>query len=292
VPAAIRIADLTFSYPTLLPDQETTPALRHINLEIERGEFVALVGPVGAGKTTLCLSLNGLVPQVSNGNFDGVVHVEGLNTVEQPAAAIARRVGMVFEDAEVQLFNASVEDEIAFGLEELAWTPADIEARIDWALEKVRLAGFRHRSPRTLSGGEQKRLAVATVLAIAPPILVLDEPTAGLDPRGKREVMDVIDGLAEEKRSTVVIASQDPEIVARYADRVILLQEGEIRFDGAPAELYARLAAEPELSVGIPQMAELASLLVESYPDLPAFLHVDAAYDAIGDLLSVRGRTS
>ena len=290
--AAITIADLTFAYPTPLPEQEATPALRHIDLTIEAGKFVALVGPIGAGKTTLCLCLNGLAPQTTGGNFQGEVSVLGLDSTRYSVADIARYVGMVFEDAEVQLFNATAEDEIAFGLEELGWTPADIETRIDWALQIVGLDGFRHRSPRTLSGGEQKRLAIATVLATAPPILVLDEPTAGLDPRGKQEVMDVIDGLAEERHSTVVMASQDPEIVARYADRIVFLDQGEIRFDGSPAALYARLAREPEICIGIPQMAEVALLLARSFPDMPRFLSVDTAFDAIRSVLETGGENS
>jgi energy-coupling factor transporter ATP-binding protein EcfA2 len=289
VSAAITIADLTFSYPTPLPDEESTPALRHINLTIEQGQFVALVGPIGAGKTTLCLCLNGLAPQTTGGEFHGEACIHGLNSTRSPVADIARFVGMVFEDAEVQLFNASAEDEIAFGLEELGWAPADIETRIDWALERVGLSGLRHRSPRTLSGGEQKRLAIATVLATAPPILVLDEPTAGLDPRGKQEVMDVIDRLAQERQATVIMASQDPEIVARYAERIIFLHQGQIRFDGQPSAFYARLARDTETCIGLPQMAEVAQILSQPFPDLPPFLSVDAARQAIGDALKARG---
>jgi len=261
VPAAVTITDLSFAYPTTLPDQEPIFALRHVSLIIERGQFVALIGPVGAGKTTLCLSLNGLISHVAGGDFSGQITVDGLDTLQRPVADIARHVGIVFEEAEVQLFNASVEDEIAFGLEELGWPPAAIEERIDWALGEVGLDGFRKRSPRTLSGGEQKRLAIATVLAIEPPIFVLDEPTAGLDPLGKWEVMDVVARLVTERQLTVIMASQDPEIVACYADRVIFLDEGQVILDGSPADVYTRLARTPDISVGIPEMALVSRLL-------------------------------
>lgn len=283
--AAITIADLSFAYPTPLPDQEPIPALRHINLAVPRGQFLALIGPVGAGKTTLCLALNGLVPQVTGGAFHGQVRVGDLDTARDPVAAIARQVGIVFEDAEVQLFNASVEDEIAFDLEGLGWPVAAIEERIDWVLGQVGLGGFRHRSPRSLSGGEQKRLAIATVLAVAPPILVLDEPTAGLDPRGKGEVLGVIDRLAQERQSTVIMASQDAEIVARYADRVILMNEGQIALDGTPAEVYDHLGRAPETCVSIPQMAQVSTLLSKAWGRLPTFLTPQDAYDGVSRAL-------
>ena len=281
MPAAITIADLSYIYPTPLPDQEPTPALHHINLTIERGQFVALIGPVGAGKTTLCLSLNGLIPQVAGGDYSGQVIVDGLDTLQRSVADIARHVGIVFEDAEVQLFNASVEDEIAFGLEELGWSPAAIEERIDWALGEVGLDGFRTRSPRTLSGGEQKRLAIATVLAVAPPIFVLDEPTAGLDPLGKQGVMDVVAHLVAERQSTIIMASQDPEIVARYADRVILLDEGEVILEGSPAELYSTLTRESEVRVGIPEMAVVSRLLAPQIGLSSIFLTPEDAHAAL-----------
>jgi energy-coupling factor transport system ATP-binding protein len=258
---AIEISDLTFAYPPAHPTRPPDPVLRRVSLAIESGAFVALMGPVGAGKSTLCLSLNGLVPQTTGGDFAGRVIVNGLDTQRTPAAEIALHVGMVFQDTEVQLFNASVEDEIAFGLESLGWAPADIETRIDWALEQVGLRGYRQRAPRTLSGGQQKRLAIAAILAMAPPILVLDEPTAGLDPAGTADVLDVIDRLASERRATVVMASQDAEIVARYADRLIILEAGQISADGPPAAIFADLAARPAAGVIPPQMTLLSHLL-------------------------------
>lgn len=277
----IRITDVSFAYPSPLPGHGVVPALRHVSLEIESGSFVALIGPVGAGKTTFCLCLNGIVPSMTGGEFAGDVEVMGMRTSEHSVAELARWVGMVFEDAEVQLFNSSVEDEIAFGLEELGWEPPAIEARIDWALEAVGLQGMRRRNPRQLSGGEQKRLAIATVLAMAPPILVLDEPTAGLDPRGRQEVMQVISRLAKERTATVIMATQDAEMAARFADRVILLDEGRVVDDGTPRAVYGRLAAGRRPAVHVPQMAQVADILNQRLGRRWDFLTSDEALQAL-----------
>lgn len=280
----IRIADVSFAYLSPLPGRGPTPALVHVSLEIEGGAFVALIGPVGAGKTTLCLCLNGIVPHMTGGEFAGSVEVMGMRTSERSVAELARHVGMVFEDAEVQLFNSSVEDEIAFGLEELGWEPQAIEERIDWALEAVGLQGMRRRNPRQLSGGEQKRLAIATVLATAPAILVLDEPTAGLDPRGRQEVMQVISRLAKERTATVIMATQDAEMAARFADRVILLDAGRVADDGSPRQVYARLAASRHATVHIPQMARVAHILNEQLGRRWDFLTPEEALPALSPI--------
>lgn len=277
----IRITDVSFAYPSLAPGRGPTPALAHVSLEIESGAFVALIGPVGAGKTTLCLCLNGIVPQMTGGEFAGDVEVMGMRTSERSVAELARHVGMVFEDAEVQLFNSSVEDEIAFGLEELGWEPQAIEERIDWALGAVGLQGMRRRNPRQLSGGEQKRLAIATVLATAPAILVLDEPTAGLDPRGRQEVMQVISRLAKERTATVIMATQDAEMAARFADRVILLDAGRVVDDGSPRQVYARLATSRRTRVHVPQMARVAHILNERLGRRWDFLTPEEALPAL-----------
>ena len=258
---AIEISDLTFAYAPAHPARPAEPVLCDISLTIAGGEFVALMGPVGAGKSSLCLCLTGLAPQTTGGEFAGRILVNGLDTRRTPAAEIALHAGIVFQDTEVQLFNASVEDEIAFGLESLNWAPADIETRIDWALEQVGLRGYRRRAPRTLSGGQQKRLAIAVVLAMAPPILILDEPTAGLDPAGAADVLDVIDRLAAERHATVVMASQDAEIVARCANRLIVLEQGHVVADGSPAAIFANLAARPAAGVIPPQMTVLSHLI-------------------------------
>lgn len=280
MPAAIQIADLSYSYPAYGPAYPPTPALHHIDLTIDSGQFVALMGAVGAGKSTLCLALNGLIPTERGGDFSGQVHVHGLDTRRHPVAEIATAVGLVFQDAEVQLFNPTVEDEIAFGLEGLGWPAPAIESRIDWALDAVGLAGFRGRSPRSLSGGEAKRLAIATVLAVSPPVLVLDEPTEGLDPLGREEVMEIVRRLADEG-STVIMATQDPEIAAGHADRLILMHAGRIVLDATPREVFLRLADEPARCVGIPQLARAAAGLRRRTGQHFEFLTLDEAWMAL-----------
>lgn len=260
---AISIEHVSFAYAAPWSREKSVPALRDISLEIDEGEFVALIGRLGAGKTTLCLALNGIVPQLAGGAFQGHVQVLGQDTRQVSVPHMARLVGMVFEEAEVQLFNGSVEDEIAFGLEELGWAPADIERRIDWALETVRLQGMRPRNPRQLSGGEQKRLAIAAILAMEPPILVLDEPTAGLDPRGRQEVMEVISQLARQRAATVVMASQDAEAVAQVADRAILLEDGQVVQDGSVRAVYEYVLASEGAGMATPQMGRVAQILRE-----------------------------
>lgn len=282
---AIEIADLFFVYRSPLSEPASAPALDHVSFTIESGQVVALAGPVGAGKSSLCLCLNGIIPHKIGGRFGGRVTVHGLDTADHSVERIAQHVGIVFEDAEVQLFNASVEDEIAFGLEEMGWQADAIEERIEWALEAVGLMGFRHRSPQTLSGGEQKRLAIATVLAAAPSIVVLDEPTAGLDSRGKQEVMQVIEQLVVERHSTVIMASQDPDIIARYADRIILLNDGKVVLDDTVTSAYMRLAGDPTSCIGIPQMATVAHQLTSRMRRSFAFVTPEEGYRSLRGLL-------
>jgi energy-coupling factor transporter ATP-binding protein EcfA2 len=221
---------------------------------------------------------------VMRGDFAGRVTVDGLDTLAVPAAQIATHVGIVFQEPEVMLFNASVEDEVAFGLEGLGWVPAEIEARIDWALGAVGLQGMRHRSPRQLSGGEQHRLAIAAVLAVAPPVLVLDEPTAGLDPAGKATVLDVIDLVAAERSATVVMATQDGEMAARYADRLVALDQGQVLLDGTPPEVFATLTEPGRPRLDIPQMATLAAMLGPALGRRLDFVTPEAARRALAPL--------
>ncbi len=232
-----------------------------MNLEIGRGEFVALLGRVGAGKTTLCMALNGLVPHATGGIFRGDVTVLGRNTKQHPVADLARSVGLVFQDPEIQLTQMRVEDEIAFGPENLGVPSDEIEARVTWALNAVGLDGYRDRSPLRLSGGEKQRVAIAAMLAMRPQVLVLDEPTANLDPAGKAELFNLLARLARERQITILLASQELERVARYADRVLVLQDGRIGLDGPPAEVFSQVARLQEWGVGVPQLAELADLL-------------------------------
>ncbi len=259
--SVVEIADLHYSYPPLTPGGDAVPVLQGVDLQVERGEFVAVMGRTGAGKTTLCQALNGLVPQSTGGVIRGRVSVLGLNPRAAPVAELAAKVGLVFQDVESQLFNMTVEDEVAFGLESLALDPSEIAERVAWALSAVRMEGYRRRSPFQLSGGQKQRVALAAVLAMRPEVLILDEPSSGLDPVGKREVFEVVRRLKHERQMTIIMVEHDSEHVAAFADRVAILHKGRIACVGEPAEVFAEADLLWEAGVALPQVSELALAL-------------------------------
>ncbi len=261
MPPDILIQDLFYAYPPLIEGGPPVPVLQQVNLQVERGQFVALLGRVGAGKTTLCMALNGLVPHVTGGVFRGDVTILGHNTKKHAVPDLARSAGLVFQDPESQIVLMRVEDEIAFGCENLGVSPAEIEERVTWALDAVGLAAYRERSTLHLSGGEKQRVAIAAMLAMRPQVLVLDEPTASLDPAGKSAVCNALADLADRHDITIFMATQELERVARLADRVVVLHQGRIGLDGPPQEVFQQAARLQEWGVGIPQMAELAQML-------------------------------
>ncbi|HUW13955.1 MAG TPA: ATP-binding cassette domain-containing protein [Anaerolineae bacterium] len=259
----ISIENLHYTYPPPAPEGEPVVALRGIDLQVPQGEFLALMGRVGAGKTTLCLALNGLVPHATGGVIRGNVLVLGRNTKTETVPDLAADVGLVFQNPEEQLFHLRVEDEVAFGPENLGLPREEIARRVVWALEAVGLDGFQGRSPLQLSGGEKQRLAIAAVLAMRPRILVLDEPTASLDPRGAAEVFDTLRELRQVTTMplTIVMATQNSEAVAEQADRVVVLDQGAVALDGSPDDVLSQVERMHGLGVGVPQVAEAAALI-------------------------------
>jgi energy-coupling factor transporter ATP-binding protein EcfA2 len=254
------VEDLHYAYPPLTPGGEPIPVLKGVDLRVRRGEFLALMGSTGAGKTTLCLTLNGILPHLLGGTLEGRVIVAGMDTRDHGSGQMSRQVGLVFQDAESQLFNMTVEDEVAFGLESLGLSPSEMEERITWALEVVRLQGLRSRHPLQLSGGQKKRLAIATVLAMRPQVLVLDEPVTGLDPLGRHEVLSVIEKLKREEEVTVVMVEQDAEAVMAWADRVVIMERGQLVLEGSPRQVFSQVEALHDWGLAVPQMSELAHL--------------------------------
>jgi energy-coupling factor transport system ATP-binding protein len=203
-------------------------ALKNISLTVEEGEFIAIMGENGAGKTSLCRLLNGLIPHSLPGKLLGTVTVDGMITASCTVAQLAQKVGTVFDDPRTQLFTARVDDEAAFALENLALPPHEIRERVTWALDAAGLSGYAERAPSTLSGGQQQRLAIAAALAMAEKILVLDEPASQLDPDGAREVLSLIRDLRARKGLTVVMATNSSMEAAEFADRVCVLENGTI----------------------------------------------------------------
>ena len=228
--AIVTIEHLLYRYP-----QTPQPALRDISLQIEPGEFVALVGANGAGKSTLCYALTGFVPHFYQGEMSGRVMVAGLDTQAHSLEEIVIEAGLVFQNPSNQISGAkyTVYAEVAFGLEQLGVPRGEMRTRIDRALALANIADLADRSPFALSGGQQQRLALASIFAMQPKVLVLDEPTSQLDPASSEQVFAVIRELSRQG-ITVVMAEHKLEWIAQFADRVIALADGEIILDGAP----------------------------------------------------------
>lgn len=237
-------------------------ALKEINLRVKRGEYVGIMGPTGAGKTTFCLALNGIVPHFYGGDFYGSVRINGMDTVEHPTFDLAEHVGMVFEDPEIQLTAPSVAREIAFALENIRTPVDEIKRRIPQALEMVRLPGLEERHPHQLSGGQKQRLAIAAALALRPDVLVLDEPTSQLDPVGTDEVFAIARELNREHGITIVLVSHASEEVAEYADRVVLLGGGKLLAEAPPRQFFANIELLQKNEVRPPEVTMAFSHLL------------------------------
>lgn len=245
-----RIEKVSYLYP-----RSTQPVLSEITLDIQKGEFFGLIGPTGAGKTTLCLALNGIVPQFYGGRFFGQILIAGLDTLDHPISTLAKHVGQVFEDPETQLITTSVENEIAFALENLKVDRDEIYARIPRVLEAVRLEGTNKKHPNELSGGQKQRLAIAAALATQPDLLVLDEPTSQLDPIGAQEVFATVRELNKELGMTIVMASHAAEEMAEFSDRIGVLSHGELISLGTPDEIYSSIGLLYANAMRPPQVA-------------------------------------
>jgi len=257
---AISIQDLSFTYA-----DTPRPALHRVNGEVEEGTFVVIMGHEGAGKSTLCCALNALVPRFFRGEYAGRVIVHGVEVGKARVAEMSRQVGLVLQDFEAQLFSTSVELEVAFGPENLCLPRDEIERRIDRYLRFVGLAEMRRREPASLSGGQKQRLAIASVLALEPPVLVMDEPTTDLDPIGREEVLSVADTLRRERR-TLLIVDHDPE-TGVDADQVWLMRDGEMVAQGPPRRVLTDL---PLLeSCGVQPPATVALFQALGWPDQP-----------------------
>jgi len=221
--SVIKLENVGFMYP-----RAQKYALEGINLSVSRGEFLAVMGENGAGKTTFCKLLNGIIPHVSGGYLSGKVEVDGDDTKNSSVPRLAVKVGMTLDDPDAQLFTSSVKEEAAFGLQNILLPPDEMEIRIKQALEAVGLTGFEDREPATLSGGEKQRLAIAAVLAMKGKVLVLDDPLCRLDPQGALELMSVLNGLRKNENITVIMTMHDSAKAAEFADRVCILKNGKI----------------------------------------------------------------
>jgi len=256
--AIIETKGLTYTYPGA-----TKPSIRDVSLTIEKGEFAILTGPSGCGKTTLCRCFNGLIPHFYAGQLEGELTVTGLKMMEHPIYEMAQRVGLVFQNPENQLFALSVEKDVAFGLENLGVPRDEIRKRVDWALQMTDIEELRERAPHELSGGQQQRVAIACVLAMQPNIMVFDEPTSFLDPLGAQKIFEVINELNKSLGVTVILVEHRLDLASKYADHVIIMDDGKIVLNGKPREIFTAETARL-IGVGIPKATLLWQLLQES----------------------------
>ena len=263
---SIVIEHLNYVYMTGGPYE--TKALSDVNLTIHDGEFIGLIGHTGSGKSTLVQHLNGLIMPTS-----GRVLVDGMDLADKGTdrRAIRQRVGLVFQYPENQLFEETVEKDIAFGPKNLGLDDAEIDRRVRDAMRRVALDYDRlhERSVFELSGGQMRRVAIAGVLAMEPQVLVLDEPCAGLDPRGREEILGLIKKLHEEAGTTIVMVSHSMDDVASLAERVIVMNHGKVAMDGAPRDVFSRGAQLRAIGLDVPQAVLLADRLRERGFDVP-----------------------
>ena len=263
----IEVKDLTQIYMPKTPFEKT--ALDRVSFSIQQGEFIGLIGHTGSGKSTLIQHLNGLLRP-----YDGTVSIEGVdffNTKDKNILkGIRQKVGLVFQYPEHQLFEMTIFKEISFGPRNLGLTEEEIYQRVRRAMQRVGLdESFDHKSPFELSGGQKRRVAIAGVLAMEPKILVLDEPTAGLDPRGKEAILSQIKDLHKEYGLTTILVSHSMEDIAKVADRILVMHGGRLVMDGTPKDIFVRQEELISIGLGVPQITTLARKLKEQGFDIP-----------------------
>lgn len=258
----IQIQSLTFEYRRT-EDDESIRALNNITLEIKKGDFTAVIGRNGSGKSTLAKNINALLIPTS-----GTIYVEGYNTADESAIwEIRQRAGMVFQNPDNQLVSAVVEDDIAFGPENLGLDTELIKERVRDSLLSVNMFEKRKMAPHLLSGGQKQRVAIAGVIAMRPDIIIFDEPTAMLDPKGRKEVLSIIRQLNDEGITVVLITHFMEETI--HADRLIIMDRGDIAMDGPPTEIFKQAKELEELDLELPFAVDLAERLRAHGMDIP-----------------------
>lgn len=261
----ISIRNVSYIYNEGMPFEKK--ALNNINLDIDAGEFIALIGHTGSGKSTLVQHLNGL-----NEPTSGEILYDGVNYREKgkKIATLRQKVGLVFQYPEYQLFEETVIKDIAFGAVNQGLSEEEVDARVRRAMVRVGLSydDIGEESPFSLSGGQKRRVAIAGILAMEPEVLVLDEPTAGLDPHGSREILREIKGIYDTTDTTIVLVSHSMEEVAQLATRMIVMDNGEVRMDDTPREIFKREKELEAIGLGVPQVRSAMTMLREKGLDV------------------------
>jgi len=276
----IEIQDYSWQY--LNTDR---PALKNINLTIEEGSFVGIIGPNGSGKTTLAYSMDGLIPGQYNGIKKGVVNVFGKEVEDYATGELQKLVGVVFSDPEAQFTSMTVEDELVFGMENIGLTIPEIRERLEWVTELTGLTPLLEKPPYEISGGQKQRVALAAVLAMTPKILILDEPTSMLDPVSRMRIFQVLARLKKEQNNTIIVIEHSLENLIPLTDRMILLADGELALSGETQAFFQELAFLLEKGVhppGFMRFFHQLSLLGRYEGLMP--LTVDSAYEQLETL--------
>jgi energy-coupling factor transporter ATPase len=253
--AVIETKNLSYTYPGA-----SRPSINDVSITVEKGEFVLITGPSGCGKTTLCRCFNGLIPHFYQGDLHGEITVADMDITKHQTHEMAKHVGLVFQNPENQLFALSIEKDVAFGLENLGFSREEMRKRVDWALNLTGINDLRERSPHEVSGGQQQRVAIASVLAMQPEIIVLDEPTSFLDPISAEKIFDVIYELNRKLGVTVVLVEHRLDLTAKYASHIVIMDEGRVCFDGDPRKILG-VEETRLIGVGIPKATLLYQLL-------------------------------
>lgn len=264
---SITVENLTYTYSKGLPNE--TRALEDVSFQLEPGEFAAVIGHTGSGKSTLIQQLNGLLRPDSGKITVGEVCITDPST---KMTEVRRKVGLVFQYPEYQLFEETVAKDVAFGPKQVGMTGEELDRVVE---ESIRLTGLdyeevKERSPFELSGGQKRRVAIAGVLAMKPEILILDEPTAGLDPSAHRDVLELIRRIHRQERMTILLVSHNMGDIAELADRVLVMNRGKLVMNGTPAEVFSRGEPLWEMGLGLPPATEFMERLKERMPGIDA----------------------
>lgn len=281
---AIIIHQLSYTYSEGTAYEKK--ALHDINLKIEQGEFIGLIGHTGSGKSTLIQHLNGLLKPTSGSIY---FHGEDIHDRDYSLRKLRSKVGLVFQYPEQQLFESTVIEDVKFGPKNMGMAPLDVDLHAFEALKQVGIPeDLLDCSPWELSGGQKRRVAIAGVLAMEPEVLILDEPTAGLDPQGRDEILNLLDRLHRERNITIVLVSHSMEDVAEYVKRLIVMHEGSVRYDGTPEEVFSHYKELEKIGLSAPQITYVMEGLANRGIDLPHY--AITVTDAVETIMALKRR--
>lgn len=284
--SAVRFVDFSYHYP------KTGTGLQSVSLNIPQGSFTVLTGANGSGKTTLCMAMTGLVPHFFGGSMSGQVWIDNQSAAGRTVAEIAGGIGFVMEDYESQLVALTVFDEVAFAMENMGVAASTIRSRVMKALASVGLEGLENRELSALSGGQKQRLAIASVIASQPRILVLDEPASALDPEGAEEIYALLAGLNREQGITVVVAEHDVARALPYASQIVVMDSGRVALAGSPAQIFSQMLSKQIYPSAVPALRRLKNLLEGGTQSFAEWMTPDEAAVEINECLRSSRRLS